>query len=105
MLRMPYLPAMPGFWSTSTFATFSRPPATVDRESPFVTALHEAAAPHHIEVPMTVGRDGSSDAVSFLPCERRRIAAVYLSVPVVRRSARHGTCGRIAVCTLPRPIT
>jgi len=45
---------------------FIRPPAIVDRDSPFVTALHEAAAPHHIEAPMAVGRDGASDAVSFL---------------------------------------
>jgi succinyl-diaminopimelate desuccinylase len=46
--------------------SFVRAPAMVDRESPFVVALHEAAAPHHIEAPMTVGRDGASDAVSFL---------------------------------------
>ncbi len=45
---------------------FLRPPARVDRASPFVAALHEAAAPHHVEAPMSVGRDGSSDAVSFL---------------------------------------
>jgi succinyl-diaminopimelate desuccinylase len=45
---------------------FMRPPARVDRASPFVAALHEAAAPHHVEAPMSVGRDGSSDAVSFL---------------------------------------
>jgi succinyl-diaminopimelate desuccinylase len=45
---------------------FIRAPAIVDRESPFVAALHEAAAPHHVEAPMTVGRDGASDAVSFL---------------------------------------
>jgi succinyl-diaminopimelate desuccinylase len=47
-------------------ATFSRPPATVDRDSPFVRGLHAAVAPHHVEAPMSVGRDGSSDAVSFL---------------------------------------
>jgi succinyl-diaminopimelate desuccinylase len=45
---------------------FERPPAWVDRNSPYVAALHDAAAPHHLEVPMSVGRDGSSDAVSFL---------------------------------------
>jgi succinyl-diaminopimelate desuccinylase len=45
---------------------FMRPPANVDRDSPFLAALHEAAAPHHVEAPMSVGRDGSSDAVSFL---------------------------------------
>jgi succinyl-diaminopimelate desuccinylase len=47
-------------------SNFVRAPAIVDRESPFVAALHEAAAPHHVEAPMTVGRDGASDAVSFL---------------------------------------
>jgi succinyl-diaminopimelate desuccinylase len=44
---------------------FARPPAMVDRQSPFVAALHDAAAPHHLEAPMSVGRDGASDAVSF----------------------------------------
>jgi len=46
-------------------ANFIRPPAIVDRDSPYVAALHDAAAPHHVEAPMTVGRDGASDAVSF----------------------------------------
>ncbi len=45
---------------------FTRPPATVDRESAFVRALREAAAAHHDGEPMSVGRDGASDAVSFL---------------------------------------
>jgi succinyl-diaminopimelate desuccinylase len=45
---------------------FARPPANVDRESPYVAALHDAVTPHHVEAPMSVGRDGSSDAVSFL---------------------------------------
>jgi succinyl-diaminopimelate desuccinylase len=45
---------------------FMRPPAKVDRHSPFVAALHDAVAPHHSESPESVGRDGSSDAVSFL---------------------------------------
>ncbi len=52
--------------SSEILATFERPPATVDRNSPFVAALHAAAAPHHVDAPMTVGRDGASDAVSFL---------------------------------------
>ncbi|MFN8216420.1 MAG: M20/M25/M40 family metallo-hydrolase [Solirubrobacterales bacterium] len=42
------------------------PPATVDVHSPFVRRLREAAAPHHDGEPMSVGRDGASDAVSFL---------------------------------------
>ena len=45
---------------------FTRPPAKVDRDSPFVLALHSAVAPFHDDEPMSVGRDGSSDAVSFL---------------------------------------
>jgi succinyl-diaminopimelate desuccinylase len=50
---------------TEIVATFSRPPAIVERDSEFVLALSEAAAPHHTEEPMSVGRDGASDAVSF----------------------------------------
>ncbi len=42
------------------------PPATVDVHSPFVRLLREAAARHHEGEPMSVGRDGASDAVSFL---------------------------------------
>jgi succinyl-diaminopimelate desuccinylase len=45
---------------------FTRPPATVDRDSPFVRGLRESAAAHHDGEPMSVGRDGASDAVSFL---------------------------------------
>ena len=44
----------------------SRPPAVVDRRSPFVQCLREAASAHHEGEPMSVGRDGASDAVSFL---------------------------------------
>jgi succinyl-diaminopimelate desuccinylase len=44
----------------------TRPPATVDRNSPFVRGLRESAAAHHDGEPMSVGRDGASDAVSFL---------------------------------------
>ncbi|HEU4393409.1 MAG TPA: M20/M25/M40 family metallo-hydrolase [Solirubrobacterales bacterium] len=45
---------------------FTRPPATVDRDSSFVRALRASAAAHHDGEPMSVGRDGASDAVSFL---------------------------------------
>jgi succinyl-diaminopimelate desuccinylase len=45
---------------------FTRPPATVDRDSAFMRALREAATAHHDGEPMSVGRDGASDAVSFL---------------------------------------
>jgi len=45
---------------------FTRPPAVVDRDSAFVRALSAAASPHHDGGPVSVGRDGASDAVSFL---------------------------------------
>ncbi len=44
----------------------SRPPASVDRDSPLVRALRSAAGAHQAGEPMSVGRDGASDAVSFL---------------------------------------
>ncbi len=44
----------------------TRPPARVDRDSVFVRALRDAAVAHHDGEPMSVGRDGASDAVSFL---------------------------------------
>jgi len=47
-------------------ALLTRPPATVDRDSPFVRALRDSARAHHDGEPMSVGRDGASDAVSFL---------------------------------------
>jgi succinyl-diaminopimelate desuccinylase len=55
-----------GIPDTRIVSMFSRPPAVVDRESVFVQALCEAAAPHHAGDVMSVGRDGASDAVSFL---------------------------------------
>jgi succinyl-diaminopimelate desuccinylase len=45
---------------------FTRPPAVVDRELPYVRALCDAAASRHDGAPTSVGRDGASDAVSFL---------------------------------------
>ena len=47
-------------------AIFTRPPAVVDRDSAFVLALRESVAAHHGGEAMSVGRDGASDAVSFL---------------------------------------
>jgi succinyl-diaminopimelate desuccinylase len=44
----------------------TRPPATVDRNSAFVRALRASTTAHHDGEPMSVGRDGASDAVSFL---------------------------------------
>ena len=43
-----------------------RPPALVDRDSVYVRSLCDAAAPYSDGEVMSVGRDGSSDAVSFL---------------------------------------
>jgi succinyl-diaminopimelate desuccinylase len=56
--------AMPGVSSVAPLLV--RPPATVDRESPFVRGLREAAATYANGETMSVGRDGASDAVSFL---------------------------------------
>jgi succinyl-diaminopimelate desuccinylase len=47
-------------------STFSRPPAMVDPQLVYVRALCEAAAQHHAAGVTSVGRDGASDAVSFL---------------------------------------
>jgi succinyl-diaminopimelate desuccinylase len=48
-------------------STFSRPPVVVDPDSPYVTALRSSAAPYTDGQAMgIVGRDGASDAVSFL---------------------------------------
>jgi succinyl-diaminopimelate desuccinylase len=55
-----------GLSDTEVLATFRRPPAVVEATSPFVLGLCEAASPHHPERVMSVGRDGASDAVSFL---------------------------------------
>jgi succinyl-diaminopimelate desuccinylase len=55
-----------GIQGTTIVSTFKRPPALVDPDSPFVRALCAAAAPHHDGEVTSVGRDGASDAVSFL---------------------------------------
>jgi succinyl-diaminopimelate desuccinylase len=47
-------------------STFSRPPAQVDPDSTFVRTLCDAAAPFHAGEVRGVGRDGASDAVSFI---------------------------------------
>jgi succinyl-diaminopimelate desuccinylase len=47
-------------------ALLTRPPATVDRDSAYVRALRASTTAHHDGEPMSVGRDGASDAVSFL---------------------------------------
>ncbi len=55
-----------GIPGATIVSTFKRPPALVDPDSPFVLALCDAAAPHHDGEVTSVGRDGASDAVSFL---------------------------------------
>jgi succinyl-diaminopimelate desuccinylase len=45
---------------------FSRPPVAVDPDSAYVRALGEAAKPHTDGEVRGIGRDGASDAVSFL---------------------------------------
>ena len=47
-------------------STFTRPPASVGRDSPYLQALSDAASAAGLLETMSVGRDGSSDAVSFL---------------------------------------
>lgn len=55
-----------GLPGTEVEQLFTRPPAVVDRNLPFVRTLRAAATGHHDGEPMSVGRDGASDAVSFL---------------------------------------
>ena len=55
-----------GIGGIEASALFTRPPATVDRDSAFVRALRASTTEHHHGEPMSVGRDGASDAVSFL---------------------------------------
>jgi len=55
-----------GVQGAELIASFRRPPVQVDPDSVFVRALCAAAAPHHPGTVTTVGRDGASDAVSFL---------------------------------------
>jgi succinyl-diaminopimelate desuccinylase len=55
-----------GIPGTEVEQLFTRPPAVVDRDLPYVRALRAAAATHHDGEPMSVGRDGASDAVAFL---------------------------------------
>ena len=55
-----------GIPGATIVSTFKRPPAMVDPESPFVRALCAATASHTDGEVTSVGRDGASDAVSFL---------------------------------------
>jgi succinyl-diaminopimelate desuccinylase len=60
------LAAVRGLPGVSVEQLLARPPATVDRDSAYVQGLRRAASSHHDGEPMSVGRDGASDAVSFL---------------------------------------
>ena len=55
-----------GIDGAEVVSTFTRPPALVDPKSPYVLALCDAASPHHPDEVTSIGRDGASDAVSFL---------------------------------------
>ena len=55
-----------GVEGAAVISTFTRPPAAVDPEQPFVRALYDATAPYHSAEVTSVGRDGASDVVSFL---------------------------------------
>ena len=55
-----------GVDGAEVISSFRRPPALVDPTSQFVRALCDAASPHHPEEVTSIGRDGASDAVSFL---------------------------------------
>jgi succinyl-diaminopimelate desuccinylase len=45
---------------------FTRPPAIVDRNNPFVSVLSEVVSRHLDKSAVSVGRDGASDAISFI---------------------------------------
>jgi succinyl-diaminopimelate desuccinylase len=51
--------------AASVEVSIARPPADTDPDHPLVVALVDAASRHH-ESSTSVGRDGASDAVSFL---------------------------------------
>jgi succinyl-diaminopimelate desuccinylase len=55
-----------GIPGATIVSTFRRPPAMVDPDLPFVRALCAATAAHSEGEVTSVGRDGASDAVSFL---------------------------------------
>jgi succinyl-diaminopimelate desuccinylase len=77
-------------------STFRRSPATVDRHSVWVRALCEAASEHHRGGVVSVGRDGSSDAVAFL---RAGIPAVEFG-PI--GGGHHGPDEWVSIASLAR---
>ena len=82
---------------TRVLSTFSRPPALVDPDSPYVRALRKAAAPYADESAQgLIGRDGASDAVSFL---RAGVPAVEFGP---RGGGHHGPDEWVSVESLQR---
>ncbi len=55
-----------GLPDSRVVSTFTRPPVVVDSESVFVRALCAATSAHHDGDVTGVGRDGASDAISFI---------------------------------------
>jgi succinyl-diaminopimelate desuccinylase len=55
-----------GLPGVDLISTFRRPPAVVDRNSPYLLALRDAAGAHTDGETMSIGRDGASDVVFFL---------------------------------------
>jgi succinyl-diaminopimelate desuccinylase len=86
-----------GLPDARVLATFSRPPVVVDPDSIYVRALRAAAAPHSDSGSQgVVGRDGASDAVSFL---RAGVPAVEFG-PL--GDGHHGPDEWVSVQSLPR---
>ena len=69
------------------------PPVMVDPESPYVRALRDSAAPHSEgRAKGVVGRDGDSDAVSFLvSCETQEEVDAFWSA--LSEGGEEGPCG------------
>jgi succinyl-diaminopimelate desuccinylase len=76
--------------------TFTRVPAIVSRTNPFVLALKEAVGRSVTGEVMSVGRDGASDAVSFL---RAGIPAVEFGP---RGAGHHGPEEWVSISSLTR---
>ena len=108
-----------GLPDAEVISTFRRPPAQVDPDSAYVRALCAAAARHHADGVTSVGRDGASDAVSFLarrdprgrvrPARRRppRARGVGLGelarqLPPRDRRLRHRPAGELGGTTTER---
>jgi succinyl-diaminopimelate desuccinylase len=75
---------------------FTRDPAIVDRNDPFVRVLTKAVEPLHDTAAISVGRDGASDAISFI---RAGIPAVEFG-PV--GGGHHGPREWVSISSLTR---